>query len=413
MTGRIYPDWLDTYVNLRLPNTEAPAHVHFWCGVSAIAGALQRKVWIDQVNFQWFPNFYILIVAEPGIISKSTSADLAIDLLKASKTANIGPSDTTHQALFQLFTKYSEMIEFEGGELVKQSAMTILSSELGNLIDPDNKQQIDAYVTLFDGRREYEKVTKTAGNDSVQNAFLNLLACTTPQWMATSMPRVMIGGGLTSRIIWVVAEGKRQVIAYPSRVVMKNHDQTQMNLVMDLQTISTLKGAYKIADDAMDWGDRWYTDLYHGRLDNPLFAMDAGNTFARLQTQTHKLAMVLAASRRNELVITLEDLKNAIHYIEETARLAKPVFDKIGATDMSRFRDMILLRVQRAGRVEAIELYQQMGTLLPLKEDFDEIVNSLIAGEFMIRKQIGPKVYLISRDFLAQFGAGLKPATPS
>ena len=52
---------------------ESPDRMHFWTGVSTIAGALRRKVWIDQRYFQWTPNFYIVLAAPAGIIAKSST----------------------------------------------------------------------------------------------------------------------------------------------------------------------------------------------------------------------------------------------------------------------------------------------------------------------------------------------------
>ncbi|TXH42236.1 MAG: hypothetical protein E6Q97_36170, partial [Desulfurellales bacterium] len=64
-------DWLATYLDYT-EGTEAPRVMHFWAGVSAIASVLRRRVWIDMTRFQWYPNFYIIFVAPPGIISKTT-----------------------------------------------------------------------------------------------------------------------------------------------------------------------------------------------------------------------------------------------------------------------------------------------------------------------------------------------------
>ena len=48
---RIHADWLSAYLDYS-SHSEAPASMRFWCGVSAVAGALRRKVWIDQAYFK-------------------------------------------------------------------------------------------------------------------------------------------------------------------------------------------------------------------------------------------------------------------------------------------------------------------------------------------------------------------------
>lgn len=55
MTKRKLNDWLKSFIEYASIG-EAPLKFYFWTGVSTIAGALRRRVWIDQKNFQWTPN---------------------------------------------------------------------------------------------------------------------------------------------------------------------------------------------------------------------------------------------------------------------------------------------------------------------------------------------------------------------
>ena len=64
--------WLKTYV-AHMRFNEAPSSFHFWVGVGTIAGALRRKVWTDHLTYQYTPNFYIILVAPPGVATKSTA----------------------------------------------------------------------------------------------------------------------------------------------------------------------------------------------------------------------------------------------------------------------------------------------------------------------------------------------------
>jgi hypothetical protein len=78
---RHYSNWLQSFMEYA-GYGEAPPHMYFWIGVSTIAGVLRRRVWIDEIKFQWFPNFYIVLVAPPGIVSKTTTMGIGHDLLK-------------------------------------------------------------------------------------------------------------------------------------------------------------------------------------------------------------------------------------------------------------------------------------------------------------------------------------------
>ena len=81
MTDRNFPDWITAYLKYASV-TEAPRRMHFWAGVGAVAGCLRRRVWLDMKRFQWFPSFYIIYVGPPGVVTKSTTIDIATDLIK-------------------------------------------------------------------------------------------------------------------------------------------------------------------------------------------------------------------------------------------------------------------------------------------------------------------------------------------
>ena len=214
MTTRNYADWLKAYLKYA-EATEAPQHMHFWSGVSAVAGALRRKVWIDQAYFKWYPNFYIVLVAPPGIVSKSTTVGIAMDLLRKVPGIHFGPDVVTWQSLVERFASITEAFEYQS-EYHPMSAMTLESSEFGNLLDPQDKGMIDLMVALWDGKQGgFEKSTKSSGNDVVENPWINLIACTTPSWINGNFPEYMIGGGFTSRTIFVYADQKAKFIAYP------------------------------------------------------------------------------------------------------------------------------------------------------------------------------------------------------
>jgi hypothetical protein len=93
-------DWLTDFVEYA-SHGEASSRLMYWVGVSTVAGALRRKVWIDMGDFQWSPNFYILIVGEPGMVRKSTSIDVGMRFLKRIDGVHRGPAIVTWQALIQ------------------------------------------------------------------------------------------------------------------------------------------------------------------------------------------------------------------------------------------------------------------------------------------------------------------------
>jgi hypothetical protein len=100
----------------------------------------------------------------------------------------------------------------------------------------------------------FEKRTKGSGTDTVVNPWINLIACTTPAWIAGNFPEYMIGGGFTSRCIFVYADKKAKYVAYPGLNVPKNLAEMGQKLIDDLAQISTMAGEYRMTKRSCGMG---------------------------------------------------------------------------------------------------------------------------------------------------------------
>lgn len=379
---RIFPDWIKAFIDYS-GFGEAPRHMYFWVGASVVAGALRRKVWIDMTYFKWHPNMYVILVAPPGIVSKSTTANIGMKLLKQVPGIRFGPDVVTWQALVGAFAEATETFELNG-EHFPMSAITIESSEFGNLLNPQDKDMVDLLVSLWDGKQgKFEKRTKLSGNDSVENPWINLIACTTPSWIAGNFPEYMIGGGFTSRCVFVYADKKAQYVAYPGLVVPAGMKEYEQKLVQDLEHISlNLVGEYQLSRDAVLWGEVWYKEHYTNRpagLDDDRF----GGYIARKQTHIHKLAMIMAASSRDELIITDLDLIAADDMVTDLEADMPMVFSKIGRTDESLQVDRFLNFLRSTGKIKTSDAYRFIHSYFPQAKDYQEVLKGLISAGYI------------------------------
>ena len=380
---RHHEDWLKAFMDYASYG-EAPKHMYFWSGVSAVAGALRRKVWIDQVYFKWHPNFYIIIVAPPGIVSKSTTASIAHNLLRQVPGINYGPDIVTWPSLVTSFSNAAEAFEVDHKTHI-MSALTLESSEFGNLFDPTDRAMVDLFVTLWDGKQgSFKKETKGNGNDSVENPWINLIACTTPAWIAGNFPDYLIGGGFTSRCVFVYADQKAKLVAYPEQLALGDMEEKQQKLIEGLTHISkNLAGVYKLSPMAMKWGTAWYEQHYttdtHSHLDGDRF----GGYLARKQTHVHKLAMILAASASDELIITEDHLQTALVMVTDLEADMVKVFSKIGKSDTSVYTDRLIAFVQSKQSVSYAEVYRYVHVHFPSMRDFEDIMAGCVRAGYI------------------------------
>lgn len=411
--ARLYDDWLNAFIE-HTKHGEAPRRMYFWVGVSAIAGALRRRVWINQAFFKWYPNFYIVLVAPPGIVSKSTTASVAMSLLRRVPGIKFGPDVVTWPALVSAFAENAETFLY-GGFHHPMSALTLESSEFGNLLNPQDKQMVDLLVSLWDGKQGiFEKRTKHSGNDAIENPWINLVACTTPSWIAGNFPEYMVGGGFTSRCIFVYAEEKDHYNAYPGMSVPVTFEESEMRLVQDLEHIATnIVGEYTLSSQALEWGEWWYKHHYENRpenLDDDRF----GGYIARKQTHIHKLAMVMQAAKGDSMVIDLDSLTTANMMVTDLEPDMQKVFGKIGRSEMSVQVERLLYYARKRGKAHYMELYRYMHAAFPSMKEYEDVLAGCVRAGLVRVVQINGEMVVeaISLEQLEKAGQSLPTAIP-
>lgn len=374
--------------------SEAPPNFHFWTMVSTVAGALRRHVWLDEVKFQWTPNFYMVLVADAGVLAKSTTLSNGVGLLKRGvKGINFGPDAVTWQSLIQNLGEIQEQFEVSG-VYHPMSAMTLKVSELGTFLNSDDGQMLDVLTDLWDSPRgEWKKTTKTQGDDRIVSPWINLMAATTPAWIAQHINAHALEGGLIARCVFVYGEAKARFVPYPHLVMPEDYDEQERNLMNDLLHISTmLKGRYRMTPTALKWGAEWYERWEEDKKTNPLMASVRTASFmARKPTHLHKTAMVLAAMRRDELVIEVEDLRDAeIALLGIEADLPK-VFAKVNMNPGNSamvVAPAMLKTIERMQPVTRRRLYQELfNTYRVSSKEFETMLESAAeAGEINLMR---------------------------
>ena len=383
-------------------HSEAPDKFHFWTGVSTVAGALRRKVWIDMGYFQWTPNFYIIFVAPPGIISKSTTASIGMNLLKKVEGIKFGPDAVTWQALAQSLAASTETFAIPGQEeelLYPMSAITIVSSEFGNFLNPSDREMVDMLVSLWDGQiGVYKKTTKTMGDDVIENPWINVLACTTPAWIAGNFPEYMIGGGFTSRCVFIYGDRKRRYVAYPADHLPTDFKQTGEDLIHDLEHISTnITGAYTLTQEAKLWGERWYEEHYASQSASNLNTDKFAGYLARKQTHIHKLALILEASRSDYLQINQDTLEGAAGIITTLEADMPKVFSHIGMTTDTRLAETLVQFVRREKKIDRVDLYRKLFGDMSYK-DFEVYLQSAVQAGYVSQIVQGNITYVYATN---------------
>lgn len=372
--ARIIPgSWIKAYLAYTA-ESESPEEYHLWTAISVIAGAMRRQVFFDMGYFLLYPNMFIVLVGPPGRCKKSTAMRIGRDVLKATPGAKFTADSTTREKLIINLTQAHK----DGA-----SAMTAHSTEFATMLTSSGMDMVVFLTDIFDCPPVWEHDTKSGGKNTIKGPFLNLLGATTPDWISRAMPLDTIGVGLTSRIIFVHHDTPREADAIP-KLTDAQKALAQL-LVTDLIAISALSGEFKLSDSAYGLYNTWY----RARVGNPNPSGDPrlAGYYERKPMHMLKLSMIVAAAKRDGLIIHEEDMHDAMTMLERIEARMPKVFVGVGRNPIHADKEAVL-----AGIIEASPTGLSMGELLARfnyslrKDELAEVLDTLIIiGAVMLK----------------------------
>ena len=393
---RHFSNWLREYA-VHTEFSEAPVEFHFWAGVSTIAGALRRQVWIDQRHFQWTPNMYIILVGPPGVVTKSTAMRTGMKMLREVPGVCMGPQSMTWQGLTLALEEAVQLVPYTPVNaptpeplMLPMACITCDVAELGTFLRTEDPRMVDVLTDLWDGQlAKWEHKLRTQQGAQLQNPWINILGCTTPTWIRKNVPEDMVGGGLVSRILFVYGDKKRNLVPYPADVVEDTvYRDREAKLIDDLKAIGSLIGEYHLTREAKDWGIDWYRNHWSSRPEH-LASERYEGYLGRKQTHMHKLAIVLAAAERNELIISKENLETANAMLGSIESHMLRVFESIGMVEESRMMRALVEFVRVYKSIEKRDLWRLCMRNMSLREFAEATDAAINAGEIRLTEYPG------------------------
>ena len=358
--------------------SETPEIAHFWSAVWAVAGALRRNVWYEAGSFVWTPNFYIVLVGPPGVIQKSTTAGRAKRLLSAVPGVLFGPDSATWHGLIPKFNAAEQQCSIDGKSW-KISPLSMAVSELGSFLKLSQEGLDSVLIDMWDGQlssHPWMHTTQSHGDKLIWNGLLNLLGCTTLGWIRQNIPASAMETGVISRILFVYADSKREVISIPkldSRWNPAAQTGGTAALIADLKEIALLRGPLELSPAAYAWQNSWYHELWKAR---PAHMASERFDVYRSRKQSHvlKLAIVLACSKGDSMVIEQSTFQEAVKVVDETEAGMLRIFETIGGPEEAQHVREVVQQVRgifaAGGKpVSLAELYGRLAVVL----SYDEI----------------------------------------
>ncbi len=324
--------------------TEIPEMFALWCGLAGISAALSRRAFLDMGSYKVYPNTFIVLVAQSGRYRKSTAIKMIERLLRQMQPPpNIIAQKMTPEALIDA-VRVTETSD--GKNFLKQTCEGVaVADELATFLNKASYEQglASLLIQLYDCVEVFEYHTKGRGKEKLTDTCLSILAGSTVDWIRSGIPEEAVGGGLTSRMMFVHVEhpGEPQAIT--------DFTDTQKFLVTQciqtLQHMSTLNGIFTMTAGARKYFIDEYNKFYRGS--DFYDSKTLGGYASRRHIHLLKLAMLFSVSESDAMVLSQNHLEGSMALILDTEAHLKNVMNLITSSDTGATATMVLQLIKR------------------------------------------------------------------
>lgn len=287
---------------------------------------MQRKCVLTLGPLRFYPNLYVVLIAPPGKVQKGTAMDPVMQFLEEPQlNIHLAAEAVTREQLIRELSNASDTITLSDGRMMSHCSLTICNSELTVFLGYNNIQMLSDLNDWYDCKRRWTYRTKNSGSDEVKSVWVNLLGATTPALIRSSLPMDTIGGGLASRIIFVYAGEKRQMVIWPE--ITPEEERMRECLINDLERIVAMHGEFSTTKQFKELWTEWrILDNSNPPFQDEIFSGYCGRRPATML----KLCTIMSASHTDSMVIDDIDLMRAIMLLEEVEQTMPMALSGIG-----------------------------------------------------------------------------------
>lgn len=348
--------------------------------------ALGRRVWVEQGIFRVYPNMFVVLVAGSGRCRKSTSIGMLQRVCdQVTPAFNFISQKITNEELIARLARINKPRPDDPTGPKYSEAYAVID-ELSTFLDKKTYESgiASTLIKLFDCGSKFDYSTKTKGSYTVHNPCLGLLGASTLEWIRNAIPSDAIGGGLTSRIIFVYIDQAPKPVArieYPPELIDLEH-----KLARTLEVIATVpKGPAILTPEAWDQVEAGYEAWHnsnggnHKMFLNPTLSGYASRRYVHVMT----VAMLLSVSANpteQTVTVTGQDITNAEGILAAAEQHMPRIMYLINATERGFATEVLYEMIRQCPDGVSREILMSALTNKLSVRDFDEIISTLKAG---------------------------------
>jgi len=349
-------------------NNETPEIMHLWVGLSTLAGACEKRLWIDRGIFKIYMNLYVVLVGPPGVVAKSSSIGLGRNMLK-QLGYNVFEDSVLKEKIIQEMCELEKAVTI-GDYTFYHSSITYIASEL-NVLLASGVDMIKFLVNVWDKDDLLTYKTKNSGVYEINNPYFNLIGAAVPEWFGANVIADMNSTGFLARLIIVYEDQKRRKVPDPTPTQEQlTAKREAMNI---LAKIGDMYGPITFTRDATEFYNKWYEKQ---DIDTTQDYRIVGYLERKVKTHVLKIAGLMAVGDLRQ-EITVSDLERAIHILNKIEPRMRTAILLSGANRIAPFvQKAVALLEARGGEMPIKDVVRAFYTELN-KDQFKELMELL------------------------------------
>lgn len=314
---RNFPSFLNAFREYAKDDVIPDAYTT-WSGLSLIAAALERKVWVQSGKKITYPNIFILLVGHPGG-GKSQAAGKVLPLVYGLQE-KVGVS---YFKLLQGVATAAGVCELMNTFTPTKEAdlYSSLYYVEGEGSDSALKNHADDFrslaCTMYDCRDKYEK-TLRSGHYNIPKPVLNMLIGSTFDFLKNVIDQNSVMGGLASRCTYVIDEKELPVSSGIDSEATAVNTEMINALTEDLHSIYQMEGRFRIQREAHALHEEWWGK--HRKEIEDTESERLRSLLVRRPLLLQKAVMLYSASDRQDRSIVTEHMEKAIEAVDSVTK---------------------------------------------------------------------------------------------
>jgi hypothetical protein len=321
---RILPNWIESFIEYT-DHLPSPPIFRKWGGIAAIAGALERKVWVRTLNMDLFPNLYTVMVAPPGI-GKTIITATVEELWRSLTTHKVAPKSLTKASLIDSLADAhrTKTVISENSLHLDFHSLLVNAGELGVLIPAYDADFMNVLTDIYDGRQYEERRRGKDLHITIKRPQLNILAACTPSYLNGMLPEGAWDQGFLSRT-FLIYSGERTT----RDLFSEEEFSTDLlsKLKSDLRDVADIAGKMGFEPEARAALSAWHAAGGPPTPDHPKLT----HYLTRRSAHLLKLCMVASIAESSNLVINLSHYQTALGWLLEMESKMPDIFKALGA----------------------------------------------------------------------------------